>query len=179
MNGIIQTLLLAMTPVGELRAAIPVALTVYNLNWLLAYTVSIIGNLVPVIFLLLFLEPVSNYLIKHSQIFDRFFRWLFERTRNRVGERVIKYGPWALILFVAVPLPITGAWTGSLIAYLFKIPFKKAFPAIVFGIIIAGVIVTIATRAGVAIEQYLGYQTLLVILGVAFVGLVFKLRIKH
>lgn len=163
MHGIIQTFLLAMTPVGELRVAIPVAITVYKLNWLLVYVVAVIGNLVPVVFLLLFLDPVSNWLSKRSKFFDKFFNWLFKRTCRRVGERVKKYGPWALMLFVAIPLPITGAWTGSLIAYLFKMPFKKAFGAITAGVVIAGVIVTLATRAGIILEHLLGLPIFLVV----------------
>lgn len=71
------------------------------------------------------------------------------------------YGYPALVLFVAVPLPITGAWTGSLIAFLFKIPFKKAFPLITAGVALAGLIVTAAVGGGIAIEAYFGWQALL------------------
>ena len=161
MQGIIETFLLAMTPIGELRAAIPVGLAVYKINWLLVYLVAVAGNLIPPIFILFLLEPVSRQLRKIKS-FDKFFIWLFERTRNRAGQRVKKYGPLALTLFVAVPLPITGAWTGSLIAYLFKIPFRKAFPAIAAGVALAGVAVTLASISGIVIEQYCGWQTLLV-----------------
>lgn len=175
MNHIIQIFLLAMTPIGELRAAIPVALTVYQLHWLWAYIVSVIGNLVPVVFLLLFLEAVSVWFSKRFKLSRRFFDWLFERSREKSERKIAKYGYLALILFVAIPLPITGAWTGSVIAFLFKIPFRKAFPLIAAGVAIAGVIVTLITKAGIGIEQCLGWQTLLtIVLVVAALVLAFR-----
>jgi uncharacterized membrane protein len=80
-----------------------------------------------------------------SYFLNRFFTWLFERTRSKTIDKYIKYGYWALILFVAIPLPITGAWTGSVAAYIFNIPFKKSWWLILLGIIIAGLIMTFGT----------------------------------
>jgi len=89
-----------------------------------------------------------------------------------------KYGYPALVLFVAIPLPLTGAWTGSLIAFLFKIPFKIAFPLISLGVIIAGVIVLALSLAGIAIEKYFGWQILVgILLIIGFIWLILK-RIK-
>lgn len=156
----LQTFLLAMTPIGELRVSLPVALTVYQLNWGIAYLISVIGNLVPVVFLLLFLKPISNWLSKNFKFFQKFFFWFFEKTRKKYNSRMEKYGYPALIVFVAIPLPITGVWTGSLIAFLFGIPFQKAFSLITFGVIIAGLIVLLATQAGITIERYFGWQVL-------------------
>lgn len=175
MNEIIQTFLLAMTPLGELRAAIPVALGVFHLNWVVTYFISVIGNLIPVIFLLLFLEPVSKLLCKNFKVFQRFFTWLFERTRRRADSKIKKYGYPALIAFVAIPLPITGAWTGSLIAFLFNIPLKKAFPLITAGVAIAGLIVVSFTRVGIVVEKYFGLHALLII---AMVGIITGAIIK-
>ncbi len=169
MNGIIETFLLAMTPIGELRAAIPVALTVFKMHWAFAYLVAVLGNLVPVVFLLLLLEPVSGWLAKRFKFFEKFFNWLFERTQQRVGERVKRHGWLMLIPFVAIPLPITGAWTGSLIAFLFKIPLRKALPAIAAGVAIAGAAITLVTWSGIAIEEYFGWQTLVGVLAVVLV----------
>lgn len=150
-----------MTPIGELRIAIPLGLTVYNLDAVLVYLISVIGNLVPIILLLFFLEPVSNWLSKKFKIFQLFFTWLFERTRKRYNHRVEKYGYLALIAFVAIPLPVTGGWTGALIAFLFGIPFKKAFPLITLGIMIAGIIVLAISKTGIVIERYFGWQILI------------------
>ncbi|KPJ54829.1 hypothetical protein AMJ47_03205 [Parcubacteria bacterium DG_72] len=146
MAGIIETFFLAMTPVGELRASLPVALAAYNMNWLLAFLVSVIGNLVPVIFLLLFLGSVSEWLSLKIKICNKFFSWLFERTRRKSSARIEKYGSIALISFVAIPLPFTGAWTGAVAAFLFGIPFKKAFPLIAAGVVISGAIVLLLTQ---------------------------------
>jgi len=156
----IKIFLLAMTPIGELRASLPVALTIYRLDWWLAYLISVMGNLVPVVLLLLFLEPVSFWLSKNFQIFQKFFSWIFERTRKKYDPKIEKYGRLALLIFVAIPLPITGAWTGSLIAFLYGLPFRIAFVLITLGIMIAGSIVLLATLVGIAIEKYFGWQVL-------------------
>ena len=173
----LQTFLLAMTPIGELRLSLPLALTVYNLNWQMAFLISVIGNLIPIVLLLLLLGPISNLLSKDCPVFQRFFSWLFERTRKKYGSKIKKYGYPALIAFVAIPLPITGGWTGSLIAFLFNIPFRKAFPLIASGIIIAGILVTLLTKAGIAIEKYFGWQVLIgCLVTCGFVWLIYKLR---
>lgn len=164
MQGIIQTFLSAMTPIGELRLAIPTGIYIHYLNWQTAYIVSVIGNLVPVVFLLLFLEPVSVFLSKHFKIFQGFFDWLFERTRRKATDRIKKYGYPALVLFVAIPLPITGAWTGSVIAFLFKIPFKTAFPLITLGVLIAGILVVTFGYAW----TFLGWPIILSIIGILY-----------
>lgn len=143
------TFLIAMTPVGELRAAIPFALTVYKMPIFESYVFSVAGNMFPVLFLLAGLNAVSEFLIRRSALARHFFSWLFTRTRNRFTGPYEKWGSLALILFVAVPLPVTGAWTGSAAAYLFGIPRKKAFLLILAGVMIAGVIVTLLTH-GVA-----------------------------
>ncbi len=176
----IKTFLLAMTPIGELRAAIPIGITLYNLNRFLVYTIAVIGNLVPVVFLLLFLGPVSSFLSKKFKIFESFFAWLFERTRRRYNPKIKKYGTTALPFFVALPLPVTGAWTGSLIAFLFGIPFKKAFLSITTGVIMAAVIVLLATEAGITVEKYFGWQTLIgVLLTISFLWLMYNKRKKR
>ncbi len=177
----IQTFLLAMTPIGELRISLPIALTIYQLNWAVAYLISVIGNLVPVILLLLFLEPVSAWFSKKFSIFQRFFSWLFARTRKKYNTKIEKYGYSALIIFVAIPLPITGGWTGSLIAFLFGISFRKAFPLITLGVMIAGLIVLLATQAGITIERYFGWQVLtgiLLTIGLSWL-ILNKLKLKN
>jgi len=178
MTAELITFLLAMTPVGELRLAIPVALSTYDLYWVTAYILSVLGNLVPVLFFLLFLEPVSSWLSANFSIFDKFFSWLFSRTRDRHEEKIKKYGYPGLVLVVAIPLPITGAWTGTLVAFLFGIKFKKAFPLIALGVLTAGGIVTGLTKAGITIEKYFGYEVLvgIVVVGILLWFLYNKLR---
>lgn len=141
MPGWLTTFLLAMSPIFELRGAIPLAIGVYDLSPLEAYLISVVGNLVPVVFLLLYLEPVSRWLMRYRPG-KSFFDWLFTRTYRKHVERHRKYGLLALTFFVALPLPVTGAWTGSAIAFIFGLKFRHAFPAIVAGVCIAGVVVT-------------------------------------
>ncbi len=139
----IITLVLAALPVSELRGAIPYAIAAGGMSWQEAYIIAVIGNFIPVIPILILLESVSNYLMRY-RIFNRFFTWLFERTRRK-GRLIERFEAIGLILFVAIPLPITGAWTGCIAAFIFKVPLKYAIPAILMGIMIAGTIVTLAS----------------------------------
>ena len=143
---IIEVLLIAASPIAELRAAIPLAITTFDFPWYHALLISIIGNILPVPFILLFLEAATRLLSKVA-VFERFLNWLFERTRRR-GKIIQRYKRIGLVLFVAIPLPVTGAWTGSLAAVLFGIEFKHTFISIFFGVIIAGIIVTCLTLLG-------------------------------
>lgn len=143
----IVTLIISMFPIVELRGSIPWALTLGQMPWPRAYVLSILGNMIPVVPLLLFLGPVSQFLRRWPPM-DRFFLWLFTRTHRR-SQAVQRYGPLGLALFVGVPLPVTGAWTGSAAAFLFGIPFRKSFPAILLGVCLAGAVVTLAVLGGV------------------------------
>jgi len=133
------TFLLAMMPVSELRGAIPVGLSM-GLGIKKVLALSIVGNLIPVVPILFLLEPVSGYL-RRFWIFKKFFDWLFERTRRKSGL-IERYEILGLMLFVAIPLPITGAWTGCVAASLFKIRLRYALLAITAGVLIAASIVT-------------------------------------
>ena len=139
----LQTFIIAATPILELRGAIPIALFNYELSIASAFIFSVLGNIFPVIFILLFFEKVSLFLRKRSKFFDKFFDWLFARTRRNHQGNYEKLKDLFLVIFVSIPLPITGAWTGSLCAFLFGIPFKRAFPLISLGVVIAGVLVTL------------------------------------
>lgn len=141
----ISVMLVGMLPVFELRGAIPLGfylgLPLYKI-----FTFAIIGNLLPVIPLLLFLEPISERL-RNFALWKRFFDWLFERTRRR-AEIVQRYEALGLAIFVCIPFPVTGAWTGTIAASLFKIRFRYALTAITIGVFMAGVIVTILCILG-------------------------------
>ncbi len=145
MHPYLQTLLAAMTPIGELRLSIPLALTSFDLSITEAYIISVLGNLIPPLVIMLLIDPVAQLMAKHSTLAERFFDWLFARTRKRFSTSYQVLGALALIAFVAVPLPVTGAWTGSLAARLFNIPYWKAVLLIGCGLLIAGIIVTLAT----------------------------------
>lgn len=133
------TAILAALPIAELRAAIPVGVYL-RLPLSQAFFWAVFGNLIPVIPLLLFLEPVSTSL-RRFPLWAGFFEWLFHRTAAK-AEIVRRYEAIGLALFVAVPLPMTGAWTGCVAASLFKLPFRLALMAIVSGVVMAGIIVS-------------------------------------
>ncbi len=141
----LKTVIIAMAPFGELRASIPIALNIFHLSVEKALLFSIIGNLIPVVILLKFLKIVSDFLSHHFYFFNRFFVWLFERTRKNNQQKFKHWKEFALVILVAIPLPFTGAWTGVLCAFVFGVPFKKAFPLIALGVLIAGIIVTLIT----------------------------------
>lgn len=138
----LTTVVLAMLPISELRGAIPYAIAVGKIPWQEAYVISVVANFIPVIPILYLIGPVSEYLRRFHH-FNRFFDWLFARTRRK-GRLIKRFEVIGLILFVAIPLPVTGAWTGSLAAFLFGVKKRTALPAIFAGICIAGVVVTLA-----------------------------------
>jgi uncharacterized membrane protein len=133
-------LIISALPIFELRGALPVAINLFHLPWHYSFLLAIIGNLIPVPIILLFLNTIVRYLSRIS-FFDRFFKWLFAHTRKR-GSIIERYERIGLALFVAIPLPVTGAWTGSLAAVLFGLKFKHAMLSIFVGILMAAIIVT-------------------------------------
>lgn len=143
-NEIIVSLV-AMTPISELRGAIPLAIIGMGMSPLKSFLIAVVSNAIPVIIILKFIGPVSDLLRKKFKFFDNFFTWLFKRTRNKFIRTHERWGELALIIFVALPLPVTGAWTGALAAWLFGFPFKKALSSIFLGLIVAGIIVTLLT----------------------------------
>lgn len=145
MEEYLKLLITAMMPIGELRVAIPLGLTSFNLGIVETYIISVIGNMIPIFFIVFLLEPVSEILSKHSKSFKWFFNYIFERTRTKHSKKFETLEEIALVTFVAIPLPVTGAWSGALAAFVFGIPPKKSLPLIFLGVLIAGVIMTLAT----------------------------------
>ncbi|MCD6571725.1 MAG: small multi-drug export protein [Thermoplasmata archaeon] len=143
------TIIISMSPWIELRGAIPVAILEYHWQWWQALPISVLGNMIPVPFILLLFRVVEKELRKNPT-FNKLIDKLFDKTRKKANTKVEKYEELALILFVAIPLPFTGAWTASLIAYLFNLDIKKSILTIFLGVIIAGLIVTILTITGKA-----------------------------
>jgi len=139
-------LIISALPIFELRGALPVAINLFHFPWYYALLLAIIGNLLPVPVILLFFDAISRCLSKVGFV-DRFLRWLLEQTKKR-GEIVERYERIGLALFVAIPLPATGAWTGSLVAVLFGLKFRHAMLSISIGVLIAGIIVTCLSLLG-------------------------------
>ncbi len=141
--------LIATLPIFELRGAIPAGYAMGLTNPYLIYLLAVAGNFLPVLPILLLLGPAEKHL-RRFRICDRFLDWLFKRTRSR-SAAIQKYESLGLILFVAIPAPVTGAWTGSVAAYLFKLPLRMAVPCIILGILLAGVVVTLVSLGVVSL----------------------------
>ena len=133
----------AMVPVFELRGAIPVGFAAGFPIWA-TFIAAVLGNLLPVPFLILFTRRVFEWLRKKSSLLERFVSRL-ERKAESKEELLKKYELLGLCILVAIPLPGTGAWTGSLVAAVFDIRLRNAFPAIALGVVIAGIIVSVVT----------------------------------
>lgn len=144
--SLLKVFISAMVPITELRGALPLAILHYKIDFFTAYTVTVFGNLVPVILIAYLLNPVQKFLSAHSRLFRWFFNKLFEKTRSRHSKRFETMENIGLVTFVAIPLPMTGGWTGALAAFVFGIPPKKSIPLIFLGLLIAGLIVGIITQ---------------------------------
>lgn len=140
------TVILAALPVVEARYAIPISYVFLNMSLSKIFILSLIGNMIPVAPLLLLLEPVSKRLTRF-RLWADFFNRLEHKTRQR-AHLIKKYETLGLILFVSIPLPITGAWTGAFAATLFKLKFKNSFLAILCGVTIASLFVSSLTVLG-------------------------------
>ena len=143
------TFFTAMAPIGELRAAIPIGVITHDLSWWEAYLIAVLGNMVPVLILLWTLEPVSRWLTSFDNPAGRFLMWRTAKLRAGQSKNIGKWGALALVPFVAVPLPITGAWTGSLAAWAFGIDRPKALAAIFTGVLIAGAIISLIVEMSI------------------------------
>ncbi|MCB5252908.1 MAG: small multi-drug export protein [Candidatus Cloacimonadaceae bacterium] len=132
--------IISMLPIIELRGSIPVAIMLFKIPWFEAVIISILGNMVPIPFLLLFIEWFFK-LISKVPIGARFTSWLFARTRRK-GKAIERYEAIGLVSFVGIPLPGTGGWTGSLASRIFGISFWKSMLYILLGVCLASAIVT-------------------------------------
>lgn len=144
-----MTFLISMVPVIELRGAIPIGVAAGLSPWL-AIGVSVIGNLVPVPFIIIFIKKIFAWMRSKSIKLDGLVTRLEKRAESK-SETVQKYAFWGLFILVAIPLPGTGAWTGALVAAMLEMPLKKAFPAIMLGVLGAAAIVAFVTYGAGAI----------------------------
>jgi len=135
------TLLITILPISELRGGIPLGILKYELDPLFIFCIAVIANALiffPVFFAL---RLFYDKLLSRIPLFDRYL----DNLRKRGEPKVEKYGFWGLFLFVAIPLPITGAYTGTILAWLLGMDWRKAFPAVGLGVIVAGVVVLLIT----------------------------------
>lgn len=138
--------LVAMLPIVELRGAIPVGVNLFGMDWRWVFPLAVLGNMAPIPFILLLLGPLSRWCMQFKTG-KLFFDWLFTRTRRKSAQ-IEKYETLGLTIFVAIPLPATGAWTGAMAAFLLGLTFPHAMLSILLGVIIAGVIMTVLSLMG-------------------------------
>jgi uncharacterized membrane protein len=147
MNPILKIIIFSLLPISELRGGIPIGLS-SGLPLSVVFSVAVFSNILVFPIFYLFLTFVHDLLMK-LKFYRKYFDFFLERTRRKVGPKVEKYGYLGLTLFVAIPLPITGAYTGTLGAWFFKMKRRKSFLAVILGVLIAGIIVSIVSVFGI------------------------------
>jgi len=148
--------LVGMLPIIELRGAIPVGVFTFHLSYLESFICSFIGNIIPIYFIVKYIRPLFDF-FGRWKIFKVIIDWATEKATKHIqtNERLQNAVSFGLFLFVAIPLPGTGAWVGSLIANFLDLPPKKAIPPIIVGVITAGIIVLSITAAANGGIQFL------------------------
>ena len=148
MNEILNLIWITFLPFLELRASIPYGIIKANLDWFLVFFVCIITN----IFLGIILYPLLGKIIKiftKISIIDKCYQKYVEKTQKKIHATVEKYGEWAVAIFIGIPLPGSGVYSGALAAYLIGLNYKKFIIANIIGVLIAGIIVTIISLTGI------------------------------
>ncbi len=146
----LTTLILGATPISEIRGAILYGIAAGLHPWA-AYFLGLLGNIIPLIPALLLLEKGSQWLSAVSPTMRRFFTWLFARVQRKHSAHFEKWGLLGLFIFVAIPLPMTGAWSGAVAAFIFGLRRWPAFLMLVLGAAAAGLIVLGTVQTGISI----------------------------
>ena len=144
------TFLISMVPIVELRGAIPFGVMKCGVPWQQAVIISMIGNMLPVPIIFFFARKVLEW-GKDKPVIGKFFSWCLEKGHHGGEKLKAKAGKgmfWALLLFVGIPLPGTGAWTGTLAASMLDLNFKKSVIAVICGVLLAATIITLLTVMG-------------------------------
>ena len=155
-NEYIKLFLLSMLPITELRLSVPIGLIEYKLNWISVFGISVAGNFIICIPILYLFKYFEN-LLKKNYHTNKVLDWVFKRTRSK-SKMINLYKYYGIILFVGIPLPLTGAWTGCLASYLFGLSRTKTLGAVLVGLIISATLVTIVTNFLHYLLPYIGYD---------------------
>lgn len=142
----IATFVISMVPIIELRGAIPIAVFSFHLTYLEAFMISFIGNIIPIFFIVKYIRPLFDF-FGRFKIFKVIIDWATEKATKKIAEskKLQTFTALGLFLFVAIPIPGTGAWVGSLIANFLDLPLKKAFWPLALGVLAAGIIILSGT----------------------------------
>lgn len=139
------TFIVSMTPIIELRGAIPIGVGM-GLSYFEAFIISFIGNIVPIYFIVKYIRPLFDF-FGRWKFFKKIIDWATEKATKQIenNDTLQKFTMLGLFLFVAIPLPGTGAWVGSLVANFLNLPVKKAFWPLAAGVLAAGIIILTLT----------------------------------
>lgn len=151
-DKIIYVFLCSMVPIIELRGAIPMG-AAFEIPFYINYIICVVGNMIPVPFILLFIRHILQWMKKVPKL-DKIAIWVENKAEKNKGK-VQKYAFWGLYIFVALPLPGTGAWTGSLVAAMLDMRMKKAIPSVLLGVMTAGIIMTLASYGVLGFLKFL------------------------
>lgn len=141
----LATFIIALIPVTELRASIPLAIKIYGLGWFWAWFYSVLGTYFAMVLIVFLMDPIAKFLSQYISLFEKFFKWLFEHTRRKADKKMEKYGEWALFVLAATPIPFVGGLTGALAAFVFGISWKKSLPLLLVGTMVSGAVVVVLT----------------------------------
>lgn len=146
------TFLISMVPIVELRGGVPFGI-IRGIEWYKALPLCMIANMIPVPFIFFFARKILEW-GSNKPVIGKFFSWCLEKGHHggqKLQEKAGKGMFWALLFFVGIPLPGTGAWTGTLAASLLDLDFKKSVLAVVLGVLLAGIIMTVLSLTGVSV----------------------------
>ena len=138
------TLFISMIPITEIRASIPIALEIYELPIWKTWIIAVVGDMIPALVILALVPKLHAWVMRYKFLGKVLTREL-DRAEKKFSGKYAKYGAIALIIFVGIPLPLTGSWTGSFASFVFNIPFKKSAPLIFAGVCLAATIITLIT----------------------------------
>ena len=151
-NEIIKMIAITFVPTLELRASIPYGIFAANISWLIVFAVCVVANIIVGILIYLLMDLIIKIITKIpviTKVWDNYVA----KTQQKIQKGVDKYGKWALAIFIGIPLPGSGVYTGALAAYLIGLRFKKFMVANVIGVIIAGIAVTVICLTGVGVSN--------------------------
>ena len=176
----ILVFLISMVPIVELRGAIPIAEGL-GLNIFLYYPIAILGNMLPVPVIYLFARKVLEW-GKDKKLIGKFFTWCLEKG-SKGGEKLKQSAGnsgifWALLIFVGIPLPGTGAWTGTLAASFLNLDFKTSISAITLGVLLAGIIMSLGSKIVSTLGWFGVFAIIAIILVIIFVSIIIKNKRK-
>ncbi len=147
MNNILELVWITFLPLLELRASIPYGILKLQMGWLVVFIVCVIANIILGVVLYFLLDKIISLLTRIKAI-EKLYVWYVKRVERKIKSGVEKYGEWALMIFIGIPLPGTGVYSGAIAAHLIGLDFKRFLVSCIGGVVIAGIIITLISVTG-------------------------------